>query len=430
LLILVIAGASAVYAATSPRNPGYAQGRAEASSDLTYSGLTAYGTAAGGQALALPAQPLTLSSNAAQPTIASSLLAGDNDGLRLAAARAGDPLPPASPANQASPIPTTAPTPSATPTPADPACEKAANGLYCVYTVQSGDTLSTIAKSFGLKGTAGVASWEMLVQSNKPDITSADDFIQPGQKLRIAARNGIVHLVLTGETLGELADDYGVAITAIVGGGSNASGALTIGDDVLITDPAHLPPVHPAPVAPPAIPTPQSNPTDTPTPDAAAATATATPRPAAAGIGTATPTGSATPARTGTPAAPAKSKSGFIWPTTGPISSYFGPNHPLGIDIDLYANPNAPILAAAAGTVTFAGGNTCCSYGLYVIVDHGNGYSTLYAHLSKISVASGQQVTQGQLLGLGGRTGYATGNHLHFEVRINGNVIDPLSVLP
>ena len=189
---------------------------------------------------------------------------------------------------------------------------------------------------------------ETLVESNKPDITSADDFIQPGQKLRIPAKNGIVHRVLTGETLGELADDYGVAISAILGGGSNASGALTIGDDVLITDPAHLPPVHPAPLTPPAIPTPQGNPTDTPTPDTAAATATATPQAAAPGAATATPAGSATAVKTGTPAPPTKSKSGFIWPTTGPISSYFGPSHPLGIDIDLYANPNAPIVAAAA----------------------------------------------------------------------------------
>jgi murein DD-endopeptidase MepM/ murein hydrolase activator NlpD len=121
---------------------------------------------------------------------------------------------------------------------------------------------------------------------------------------------------------------------------------------------------------------------------------------------------------------------GFMWPTTGPISSRFGPGHPLGIDIDLYSNANAPIVASASGTVTFAGGNTCCSYGLYVIVDHGNGYQTLYAHLSRISVSVGAKVAQGQVLGNGGRTGYATGNHLHFEVHRNGAVINPTSVLP
>jgi len=82
------------------------------------------------------------------------------------------------------------------------------------------------------------------------------------------------------------------------------------------------------------------------------------------------------------------------------------------------------------GTVSFAGGNTCCSYGLYVVVDHANGYQTLYAHLSSISVTKGQTVSQGQVLGKGGRTGYATGNHLHYEVHLNGNIVNPLSYLP
>jgi murein DD-endopeptidase MepM/ murein hydrolase activator NlpD len=125
-----------------------------------------------------------------------------------------------------------------------------------------------------------------------------------------------------------------------------------------------------------------------------------------------------------------KSASGLIWPIKGPISSYFGPSHPLGIDIDLYNNPNGAEVAAMDGTVSFAGGNTCCSYGLYVVVDHPNGWQTLYAHMSQIKVTKGQSVKQGQVLGLGGRTGYATGNHLHFELHINGNVVNPLNYLP
>ena len=80
--------------------------------------------------------------------------------------------------------------------------------------------------------------------------------------------------------------------------------------------------------------------------------------------------------------------------------------------------------------MTFAGGNPCCSYGYYVIVDHGNGFTTLYAHLSALAVTPGQKVTQGQALGNGGRTGYATGNHLHFEVRLNGKIVDPIAYLP
>ncbi|HEX5397010.1 MAG TPA: M23 family metallopeptidase, partial [Candidatus Limnocylindria bacterium] len=125
-----------------------------------------------------------------------------------------------------------------------------------------------------------------------------------------------------------------------------------------------------------------------------------------------------------------KSNVGFIWPVTGPISSYFGPAHPLGIDIDLFNHHHAAIAAAAGGVVTFAGGNACCSYGYYVVVDHGNGYQTLYAHLSTISVGVGDVVSQGQQVGISGVTGYSTGEHLHFEVHKNGAVVNPLNYLP
>jgi murein DD-endopeptidase MepM/ murein hydrolase activator NlpD len=124
------------------------------------------------------------------------------------------------------------------------------------------------------------------------------------------------------------------------------------------------------------------------------------------------------------------SAAGFIWPASGPISSFFGPNHPLGIDIDLFNNAGSPISAAMGGVVTFAGGNACCSYGYYVVVDHGNGYQTLYAHLSSIGVSVGEVVAQGQYLGAGGSTGYSTGDHLHFEVHLNGSTLNPLNYLP
>jgi murein DD-endopeptidase MepM/ murein hydrolase activator NlpD len=124
------------------------------------------------------------------------------------------------------------------------------------------------------------------------------------------------------------------------------------------------------------------------------------------------------------------SPAGLIWPAEGPISSHFGPGHPLGIDIDFAKDPFQPVLAAAAGEVVFAGGNACCSYGLYVVVDHGHGFTTLYSHFSEIKVQAGQVVPQGAVLGLGGRTGHATGHHLHFELRINGTPVNPMHYLP
>jgi murein DD-endopeptidase MepM/ murein hydrolase activator NlpD len=364
-----------------------------------------------------------MTSNPSEPLSARTALAAESDPLRLSASRAEvqeAPLPPAAPASL------------------EPPCDRSFSAVFCVYTVQPGDTLSKIATQFGLVGGPDIANWQLLAESNRPDIVSDDDFIQAGQKLRVPLQNGIVHVVLVGDSLSQLAAGYGVDSGAVVtNAGTPAPATLTIGQELLITNPKRIP----APtvgVATLAIPSPTPEPspapTETPaededataTPAATQANATAQASATPAARATRTPT----PGRTATPAAPSRSSAGFIWPTTGPISSYFGPSHPLGIDIDLYANPNAPVVAAAAGTVTFVGGNTCCSYGLYVIIEHANGYTTLYAHLSRFAVSQGQQVSQGQLLGYGGRTGYATGNHLHFEVWQNGTIINPLSVLP
>jgi murein DD-endopeptidase MepM/ murein hydrolase activator NlpD len=119
----------------------------------------------------------------------------------------------------------------------------------------------------------------------------------------------------------------------------------------------------------------------------------------------------------------------FNWPAQGPITSYMDRTHPLGIDIGLARDPYQPILATARGVVTFAGGTECCGYGYYVTVDHGNGVSTLYAHLSTIMTKEGDKVEPGRMLGLAGDTGFSTGNHLHFEVHVGDALVDPLVVL-
>jgi murein DD-endopeptidase MepM/ murein hydrolase activator NlpD len=124
------------------------------------------------------------------------------------------------------------------------------------------------------------------------------------------------------------------------------------------------------------------------------------------------------------------SSAGLIWPVSGPVSSYYGPGHPLGIDIDGFRLSGAAIAASTSGTVIFAGGNACCSYGLYVVVMSPDGIETLYAHLSSISVGAGETVVQGQALGIIGATGYSTGVHLHFEVIDNGARQNPLDYLP
>ncbi len=141
---------------------------------------------------------------------------------------------------------------------------------------------------------------------------------------------------------------------------------------------------------------------------------------------TETPTPEPTPEPTDTPVG----EFGFAWPISGPISSYFGPSHPLGIDIDLFGRAGEAVGASAPGTVVVAGGDACCSYGLHVVVDHGNGWTTTYAHFSGLAVSVGQSVSTGSVLGYAGSTGYSTGVHLHFEIRKNDVPLNPLDYLP
>ena len=114
----------------------------------------------------------------------------------------------------------------------------------------------------------------------------------------------------------------------------------------------------------------------------------------------------------------------FEWPATGPISSYATLSPPLGIDIDGYRNPIQEINATGNGKVVFSGGETCCRYGEYVVLEHEDGVFSLYAHLSKLEINTDTYVKTGQKLGKMGKTGYATGNHLHFKLRRLKNLVD------
>ena len=129
------------------------------------------------------------------------------------------------------------------------------------------------------------------------------------------------------------------------------------------------------------------------------------------------------------------SESGFLWPlpsSWNTLSSLFGsrihpitgkPNNHTGIDIP--ASKNTNIYAAKSGVVTTSTYNS--SYGNYVVVSHSDGTSTLYAHMNKRAVSKGETVSQGQVIGYVGTTGSSTGNHLHFEVRVNGSRVDPVN---
>ena len=125
----------------------------------------------------------------------------------------------------------------------------------------------------------------------------------------------------------------------------------------------------------------------------------------------------------------------FIRPAPGPITSGFGyRTDPVTAatafhsGLDFGASCGTPIKAAGTGSVITTSSSSG-GYGNMTLINHGNGLSTLYGHQSSIIVAAGQAVTQGQVIGYVGSTGKSTGCHLHFEVRVNGNPVDPSGYL-
>lgn len=248
------------------------------------------------------------------------------------------------------------------------------------YQVKGGETLSQIAQKFGI-------SVDTIKWANNLD--SVDD-IKPGQDLKILPVSGVSYTVKKGDTLQDIAKKYSVDAQSIVDFPFN-----DISDDLQVTSGEVLI-----------------------LPDGTPPEAKATPKPQIQSSNYSSKGSSRSYS------APAGGS--FIWPTTYVyISTYFSWWHP-GIDLPNPAAP--PIHAAAAGTVTYAGWDNT-GYGNLVVIDHGNGYTTRYAHQSHILVTVGQHVSQGQVIGIMGSTGRSTGTHLHFEIRYNGVAINPLSIL-
>ena len=120
-----------------------------------------------------------------------------------------------------------------------------------------------------------------------------------------------------------------------------------------------------------------------------------------------------------------------IWPTTGVVSSPYGLRwggtdfHP---GMDIANDMGTPIVATADGVVEYAGWNSG-GYGNMVDINHGNGIMTRYGHAMQVVVSTGQQVERGQLIAYMGSTGFSTGPHVHYEVHVNGNRVNPISYL-
>lgn len=250
------------------------------------------------------------------------------------------------------------------------------------YTVAGGDTLSTIAHRYGL-GT------KTLLWANG---LSERDFIKPGQEIKIPPQDGVLYIVRKGDTLASIAKKYDGSSETILSANQLASAAdLTVGTEIIV--PGGEPPA-PVVVTPPKK------------------------APSRSIIGTIVSGGKR-------PASIKGNGKLFVWPTPSRrINQYFRGSYHTGVDID--GDYSSPLYAAAAGKVVYASYDSS-GYGLHVIIDHGNGYRTLYGHASKIFVKSGQYVTQGQTIAMMGSTGRSTGTHLHFEIRTSGGFLNPLS---
>ncbi len=245
------------------------------------------------------------------------------------------------------------------------------------YQVQPGDTVSAIAGKFGV--TTDTIRWENSLKSLND--------IKPKQVLRILPVSGVLHKVNRGETIYSIAKKYEANSQAIVDFpfntfSDNESFSLAVGQDLIIPD--------------------GKKPNEV-------------------------PSGTSRNLAQRTPSAGAVSASGnFAWPIGGVITQRFAWYHRA---IDIATKLGTPVVAADSGRVVVAGWPDNSGYGNRVVLDHGNGFTTLYAHLSRIDVVAGQTVKRGDVVGLEGSTGRSTGPHLHFEIRYNGVHQNPLSHL-
>lgn len=241
------------------------------------------------------------------------------------------------------------------------------------YVVQPGDTVSGIAEKFELK--PETIMWANAQLENDPDLLTI------GEQLAILPVNGVYHTVVAGETFESIAKKYKVDSDAILDNEWNQpkpGDALTVGSKLVV--PGGKKPIVQKTVR---------------------AYSGAIPESAARGTGN------------------------FGWPVSGVVTQKFWTFHQ-GVDIG--APTGTPVSAADSGFVVFAGWDTT-GFGKMILIDHGNGYSTLYGHLDRFAVQVGDSVKKGQLIGRVGSTGRSTGPHVDFRIRQNGVWRNPFGFL-
>jgi murein DD-endopeptidase MepM/ murein hydrolase activator NlpD len=259
------------------------------------------------------------------------------------------------------------------------------------YTVRPGDTLFGIADNFGLQP-------ETVLWGNYFVLQDDPHSLFPGQVLNILPIDGTYHFVTEGNSLEQVARFYQVAPEAILDWPSNA---LDPNDPVLVPSTYVVVPGGRRELQTWVVPT-----------------ITRADRSTAANNFGQCPGGYSGAVGTGF----------FVWPADNHfLSGYDFTDIHHGLDIK--APLGVPIYAADSGVVVYAGPNDF-GYGNLVVVDHGNGWQSVYAHLSQWNVSCGESVFQANVIGLSGSTGRSSGPHLHFELRYRGSYVNPWSVLP
>jgi murein DD-endopeptidase MepM/ murein hydrolase activator NlpD len=254
------------------------------------------------------------------------------------------------------------------------------------YTVQAGDALFSIAAQYKIKP-------ETLLWANDDILNGSPDSLRIGQVLKVPPVDGVYYQVQAGDTLVSIAQKFSGNLDDILNWPGNnidlTTQLVSPGDYVMVPGGQEKTVVW---VVPSVVSSGALN-------------------------------------KAGNPCGAGPIGNGFIWPTGNHYLSgnNFWSGHP---GIDIAAGLGAPVWAAAAGTVTIAQGGWNGGYGNVVMIDHNNGYLTVYGHLSQINVSACESVSAGTGIGLAGSTGNSTGPHLHFEIRQNGVAVDPWYLLP
>lgn len=254
---------------------------------------------------------------------------------------------------------------------------------FITYTVQPGDTAISIADQFGIS--------EETILGGNPALSNDAAQLWAGTDIRILPVDGVLHNVVEGDTLEGIAEKYDVPVEDIVAYEPNNLEfpyRLFPGTQVVV----------PGAVAEVFFWDPPSYTASSSSPEANQGIYVAVP-----GTGT------------------------FVWPVGGRrLTQRYWYGHQ-AIDVGLVTG--SPLYASDTGTVTYAAFSPYC-YGNLIVINHGNGYETFYAHLNGFNVVPGQTVYQGNLIGWTGNTGCSSGPHLHFEIRFNKTRYDPLGYLP